>query len=63
MSRIGFDPRAAQRNSDLAQRAMFTAAAQEQFQKARNAANMRAAVLSGLAIGVLVSAAQVFGVI
>lgn len=63
MSHINFDRSAAQANANRAQRTLIQSAYAEQVAKARNAANLRAAILSGLAVGVLVSAAQLLGLI
>jgi len=63
MTRINYDPRAAEANANRAQRAMLSASYREQVAKQRNAEGMRFAVLAGLAIGVVGSALQVFGVL
>lgn len=60
MSHINYDRRAADKNADRAQQAFLSASYREQVAKAANAANLRAAVLSGLAIGVLGAAASIF---
>lgn len=58
MSRVSFDRNAAEANANRAQRAFLTASIREASAKARNAAHMRAAVLTGLAVGVIGAAAQ-----
>ena len=63
MSHISFDRSASARNADLAQSAFIRSQVAQEYAAKRNAANLRAAILSGLAIGVIVSALTLAGVI
>lgn len=62
-SHIAFDRRAADRNANAAQSAFIRSQVAAEYAARRNAANMRAAILSGLAVGVLVSALTLLGVL
>jgi len=60
---VNFDRNAAESNAKRAQDSFIRSQVAAEYQAKRNAANMRAAVLSGLAVGVIVAALQLFGVI
>jgi len=63
MSHINFDRSASASNKARAQDSFIRAQVAAEYQAKRNAANMRAAVLTGLSVGLVVSIAQLFGVI
>lgn len=60
---VNFDRSAAEANAKRAASSFIRSQVAAEYQARRNAANMRAAVLTGLAVGVVVSALQLFGVI
>lgn len=63
MSHINFDRRAAASNADVARSNFIRSQVAQEYAAKRNAANLRAAILSGLAVGVLVSALTLLGLI
>lgn len=60
---INFDRAASAKNASIAQDSFIRSQVAAEYAAKRNAANLRAAIISGLAVGVLVSALQLFHVI